>query len=776
MTLFFGPANALYAYRDYTAGELAAVIKAENKTRIKPYALTGFSGIINKAIAKSSIAINKKIKYTFEGVGGYENFDYNLDMLERHMIDYIRTQYGNKYVKMWKHIKAMLLSPEGVGDFGSGIFNIVTLLPSLMSARYALNHTSWMPWSGRFEAQLDVNEWKNVNRPARYLHLTAEPKINDVIAIVRSVIDLYIPLYDITGDRDFVAYLLLLLAALDDTIYTNLFTRVDLTGELANATFPFQEYLGSKFGGGNFDLSKKRAVQQRLANIYRGIITEGVLATSGPEAINIDNESFSQVLFPNGIDLGSYETGIALVLFLYAAIGGGNASLANTDQLPRAFQGDVTELSIQFLKQAERQLRAVSSDFSRKKKSITGTLDNATVLSGFIIKFLFGDQGPKTSGKSGIFDAIRNYFVTVRLSSKQYFYYLGYMVLDSYLSGSKSNFITQFTSFSDLTPMRYRPFRRFHYISSYNNIIRNEMRLNENRIFNAVEIIDDDLISPDHYKLYFNKAMPPWKVKMFRYKSPDADNEKNKEYYATTLLCRHISRAYDGEILILLNPNIKPYDYLFINDIYRSMVGYVEVDRVVHVFSREGCYTEIKPALATSFSNIVNPGFFASIGLTLFELSSTFREAYHGNSRIPNVSQDLVNDNLIAKSTGIGVSALLVAGLLTSTTAAVIGTMSSGLILGLTILFMLAGRDEKKVQVHVHPVLEHGRPFINDLTKEAFPTYIGRYASVANDTEAGIAVLGRNIKGMLSTLRAAVTGNTDHVVLRRLFVKILMGQ
>jgi hypothetical protein len=58
-----------------------------------------------------------------------------------------------------------------------------------------------------------------------------------------------------------------------------------------------------------------------------------------------------------------------------------------------------------------------------------------------------------------------------------------------------------------------------------------------------------------------------------------------------------MKKTYRGEILVVGNARIRPWDIAILCDSYNDMYGPIEVDQVVHTFSYEtGFVTEIKPA------------------------------------------------------------------------------------------------------------------------------------------------------------------------------------
>ena len=66
------------------------------------------------------------------------------------------------------------------------------------------------------------------------------------------------------------------------------------------------------------------------------------------------------------------------------------------------------------------------------------------------------------------------------------------------------------------------------------------------------------------------------------------------------VLANEVSKMYKGELIILGQPNVNPYDVVYIQDDVNDMFGFCEVEAVLHHFSYEtGYVTVIQPALLT---------------------------------------------------------------------------------------------------------------------------------------------------------------------------------
>lgn len=178
-----------------------------------------------------------------------------------------------------------------------------------------------------------------------------------------------------------------------------------------------------------------------------------------------------------------------------------------------------------------------------------------------------------------------------------------------------------------------KPFQQSHIITSYSDIIDNKMTTSTRFSTNAV----------GHYKgpgwmsttsktvgpLWADIDIFPENQKSttvnlnFEYRTNDlfnipiisntqetfdwteGPNGKKTAWRSTaSYLKESVKDMYGGEIIIMGNPAIKPYDRLRIADIYEDISGTVEVEQVVHMFSSENGYvTAVTPDLISAVDN-----------------------------------------------------------------------------------------------------------------------------------------------------------------------------
>jgi len=153
--------------------------------------------------------------------------------------------------------------------------------------------------------------------------------------------------------------------------------------------------------------------------------------------------------------------------------------------------------------------------------------------------------------------------------------------------------------------LRFVPFRRYHTITSDRDIVWNGIMSSENAVYNAVDVSyfqeNDDATDGTPVASSLFKAhgfIPDYKVRIMPL--PPYRNCKGYSMatrYAMGQLIHNMKDMYRGEIVLLGNPRIRPWDVCVMIDSYNDMVGPIEVEQVVHSFSHEsGFITEIKPS------------------------------------------------------------------------------------------------------------------------------------------------------------------------------------
>jgi murein DD-endopeptidase MepM/ murein hydrolase activator NlpD len=180
---------------------------------------------------------------------------------------------------------------------------------------------------------------------------------------------------------------------------------------------------------------------------------------------------------------------------------------------------------------------------------------------------------------------------------------------------------------------RYRPFRNYHFFDSQHHILANRIRTSVDGTFNEVEVLyfqDDGVYdvsifdsiggwerpTAENVKSGQNRVMserleslqrggegvlairldeniPEENIRSYREGFPSCITDTMAKRYAQGLFMRHLRDAYKGELVLLGEPSIKPYDVCYLNDTTINMTGPIEVEAVTHIFNRDNGFVSI---------------------------------------------------------------------------------------------------------------------------------------------------------------------------------------
>src|SRR5205085_12645272 len=88
----------------------------------------------------------------------------------------------------------------------------------------------------------------------------------------------------------------------------------------------------------------------------------------------------------------------------------------------------------------------------------------------------------------------------------------------------------------------------------------------------------------DKVKNFFFNTNTPW--------------QRQAIMFASSAIAESFRDMYQGELIVIGEPSIKPYDKMYIDDYYTRMTGNADVGRVIYHFRVEtGFITSIKPEL-----------------------------------------------------------------------------------------------------------------------------------------------------------------------------------
>lgn len=176
---------------------------------------------------------------------------------------------------------------------------------------------------------------------------------------------------------------------------------------------------------------------------------------------------------------------------------------------------------------------------------------------------------------------------------------------------------------------RREPFRRYHMLSSYTDIIDNSIILTKRDVPNGIKLrgrkggwrvfgrdgawVERQLDGMDESHIHW------------QYVENDNAMDDRAQRMATSMLMTSLRDIYSGDITILGNPTIQPFDVCFLNDFYNDMSGPFEVEQVVHTFSEStGFITQIKPDLFTSIAETAQRTAMGALSAYAYRYATSF--------------------------------------------------------------------------------------------------------------------------------------------------------
>lgn len=172
---------------------------------------------------------------------------------------------------------------------------------------------------------------------------------------------------------------------------------------------------------------------------------------------------------------------------------------------------------------------------------------------------------------------------------------------------------------------RFKPFRKWHNVNSYTDIISNDIEATSDGWYTEVQIqytsvpkwggdtkaedAAEDvktgattpenasaLVDWDADKVITKQAnvdLQPQYVRSTSYQFVNAKSIGLAKTYARAILAKQAKDMYKGSLTIMGNPYIRPYDVLMLSDTYNNMYGPIEVEEVNHIFSPETGYVTV---------------------------------------------------------------------------------------------------------------------------------------------------------------------------------------
>jgi murein DD-endopeptidase MepM/ murein hydrolase activator NlpD len=176
-----------------------------------------------------------------------------------------------------------------------------------------------------------------------------------------------------------------------------------------------------------------------------------------------------------------------------------------------------------------------------------------------------------------------------------------------------------------------RPFRGYHIATGGMHILMNSIQSAAHNTFNQVTVqyetdswgadVEEGTASiefddPDTFTLKADAGIPDEDVRELFVQYPNCNGEPMAIRYALSHLKNSLKEGYRGSLVMIGNPQIKPYDIVYVFDEYNDMFGPVEVEQVVHKFSQQnGFVTEITPDMCVHVNELSTMSTLDAMGL-----------------------------------------------------------------------------------------------------------------------------------------------------------------
>lgn len=249
-----------------------------------------------------------------------------------------------------------------------------------------------------------------------------------------------------------------------------------------------------------------------------------------------------------------------------------------------------------------------------------------------------------------------------------------------------------------------KPYQQYHIYTSYTDIIDNRITTSQKDIrTNAIgyykgpdllfkgdrvcgPLFADIDIFPENQKstsisldYECSNTNSPWNIPLLSkaidmFEFGDGPNAEKTAWRSTASALKDcMKEMYKGELIVMGDPSVKPYDRVCISDVYEDMNGNFEVEQVVHMFNTETGFTSsITPDLISAIDNKYETAYASIIannimpvilgsGLTIkanLYFHTLNRPVYLGIVRGAKIADNLAVEALNSGLTAIGKDAI----------------------------------------------------------------------------------------------------------------------
>ena len=256
---------------------------------------------------------------------------------------------------------------------------------------------------------------------------------------------------------------------------------------------------------------------------------------------------------------------------------------------------------------------------------------------------------------------------------------------------------------------RMKPVRRYHFINA-DNIIHNGITLND-KFYNTVRITNQQIRAnqniPSQYCRVLNAdpyLVSPKNLTMW----PQITNS-----YIQTFLRDETAKMYRGELVLMGNPDIEPFDVLIMLDPSTGITGPMEVDSVIHSFNQENGYiTIVRPRAFVIVNDLLGGPLYSVLWKNLVIMQQAIL-GYVSNALpvavIPGIGA--TSGEAAAVGTELAVGAAAVGGVVAGLAAS--PWIASLALLGGTFAMFWAGNEAQHMNaIGIVPMTRFQRPWV----------------------------------------------------------------
>lgn len=304
-----------------------------------------------------------------------------------------------------------------------------------------------------------------------------------------------------------------------------------------------------------------------------------------------------------------------------------------------------------------------------------------------------------------------------------------------------------------------KPFRSYWTATSENNIIKNNIKADYRNVYNTVEVSYsppnnnnkksiEDVISQnwveDTVNVYLNDFIKDEEIrKKTITNSYNCVNPSGAYKYGIQELWKENKNLYKGTLNIIGEPEMKPYDYIYIFDDHTQTYGPIEVqEHIISISPGEGMISTVTPGMVSHISDLV--------GMSTLDAFWEF------------IAKDRASDMLEFATSGVGpvvmgavATGSAIAGVAAIAGAAPLSVMGIAVALGTSVLagetaLKLIHLGQYRNAIELTPLIRGGVPYIVGMNTYKTGGMLAWAEDKWNHVTEGLEVFGEGVSTAVS--------------------------